>query len=112
MAHYLAELYSPKPLWLALDQAARRQFFEAIGSGMGALSALGVEAIALGETNAATLHAAGHKFFAIWRAPDAAAIDALVSGIAASGWHDYFETINAAGSGVNLSDHLGQLAAL
>jgi len=41
MAHYLAELYSPKPAWLALDQTSRRQFFKAIGAGMGALSALG-----------------------------------------------------------------------
>jgi hypothetical protein len=33
----------------------------------------------------------------------AAAMNALVSGIAASGWHDYFETINAAGPGVDLN---------
>lgn len=113
MAHYyLAELYSPKPAWLALDRNGRQQFFEAIGSGMGALSALGVEAIALGETDAATLHAPSQKFFAIWRAPDAAAMNALVSGIAASGWHEYFETINATGPGVDLHGHLAQLAAL
>jgi len=48
MAHYLAELYSPKPAWLTLDQNGRRQFFEAIGSGMAALSALGVERNRLG----------------------------------------------------------------
>jgi hypothetical protein len=41
MTHYLAELYSPKPAWLALDQNGRQQFFDAIGAGMGALSALG-----------------------------------------------------------------------
>ncbi|MBJ2153469.1 MULTISPECIES: DUF6616 family protein [Paracoccaceae] len=112
MAHYLAELYSPKTAWLALDQNGRQEFFKAVGSGMGSLSALGVEAIALGETNAATLHAPSQKFFAIWRAPDAAAMNALVSGIAASGWHDYFDTINATGSGVDLNGHLAQLAAL
>ncbi len=112
MAHYLAELYSPKPAWLALDQSGRRQFLEAIGSGMGALSALGIEAIAWGETDAATLHAPSQKLFAIWRASDAAAITALVSGIAASGWHDHFDTINATGAGVDLVGHLAQLAAL
>ena len=112
MTHYLAELYSPKPAWLALDRRGRQQFFEAIGSGMGALSAIGVEAIALGETDAATLRAPSQKFFAIWRAPDAATMNALVSGISASGWHDYFETINAAGPGVDLNGHLAQLAAL
>lgn len=112
MTHYLAELYSPKPAWLALDQNGRQQFFDAIGAGMGALSALGVEAIALGETDAATLHAPSQTFFAIWRAPDAKAMSALVSGIAASGWHHYFDTINATGAGVDLNEHLTQLAAL
>ncbi len=112
MAHYLAELYSPKPAWLALDQDGRRRFFETVGSGMATLSALGVEAIALGETDAAILHAPPQKFFAIWRAPDATAMAALVSGIAASRWHDYFDTINATGPGVDLGGHLTQLAAL
>lgn len=112
MAHYLAELYSPKPAWLALGPDGRRGFFETIGAGMGALSALGVEAVALGETDPAALHAPPQRFFAIWRAPDAAAMEALVSGIAASGWHDYFDTINATGRGTDLNGHLGQLAAL
>ena len=84
MAHYLAELYSPKPAWLALDQTRRQQFFQSIGAGMAALAALGVEAVALGETDGATLHAPSQRFFAIWRGPDAAAIAALVSGIDAS----------------------------
>ncbi|UXI00694.1 DUF6616 family protein [Photobacterium sp. TY1-4] len=112
MTHYLAELYTPKPAWLALDLDARRQFFAAVGAGMSELSALGVEAIALGETNASTLHAASQQFFALWQAPDEAAIDALISGIAASGWHDYFETINASGAGDGLNGHLSQLIAL
>lgn len=112
MAHYLAELYSPKPAWLALEQTRRQQFFQNIGAGMAALASLGVEALALGETDAATLHAPSQRFFAIWRGPDAAAIAALVSGIDASGWHDYFETINATGAGVDLQTHLAQLAAL
>ena len=111
MAHYLAELYTPKPAWLALDAAGRQAFFEAIGAGMAALSALGVEAIALGETDATKIHPAPHRFFAIWRFPDDAALEALLQGIAASGWHDYFDTINAAGPGTDLSGHLAQLAA-
>jgi hypothetical protein len=70
MTHYLAELYSQNPHgWRSTRTAASS--FDAIGAGMGALSALGVEAIALGETDAATLHAPSQTFFAIWRAPDA-----------------------------------------
>lgn len=109
MTHYLAELYSPKPLWLALDQAARLQFFEAVGAGMQALSDLGVEAITLGQTDATTLHASRHTFLALWRAPNVEAINALVSGIAASGWHDYFDTINASSAEGDFPSHLAQL---
>lgn len=112
MSHYLAELYTPKPAWLALDPIDRNRFFEAVSAGMAELSALGVEAIALGETDATKLHPAPQRFFAIWRFPDEAALDALLSGIAASGWHDYFETINAAGLGTDLPGHLAQLVAV
>lgn len=38
MAHYLIELYSPKPAWLALDQAGRAAFFDDVGAGMATLS--------------------------------------------------------------------------
>ena len=51
----------------------------------------------LGEAEAAVVHAPSQRFFSLWRAPDASAIEALVQGIAASGWHDYFETVNATG---------------
>jgi hypothetical protein len=112
MTHYLAELYTPKPEWLALDPIDRNRFFEAVGAGMTELSALGVEAIAFGETDAAKLQPAPQRFFAIWRFPNEAALDALLSGIAASGWHDYFETINAAGPGTDLPGHVAQLAAV
>ncbi|RDL50135.1 hypothetical protein BLJAPNOD_01252 [Ensifer sp. M14] len=111
MTHYLSELYTPKQAWLALDPAGRHRFFEAVGSGLADLSRVGVEPIAFGEVDAGTLRAAPHAYFAIWRFPDEAALDALVSGISASGWHDYFETINAAGRAVDLPGHLAQLTA-
>ena len=64
-----------------------------------ALSALGVEPIAFGETEP-SIHPAPQQFFSVWRLPDAEAQAALLSGIAATGWHDYFDTVNAAGKGV------------
>lgn len=71
-----------------------------------------IEAVALGETEACAVHAAPQQFFAIWRAPDAKALDVLISGIAGSGWHDYFDTVNAVGSGIDLHGHLAKLAAI
>ena len=111
MAHYLAELYTPKPAWLALSLVERQEFFATIGQGMGALTEMGCEVIALGETEA-VLHAAPQQFFALWRLPDAAAQSALLSGIDATGWHTYFDTINAAGKAVDFPAHLAQLATL
>lgn len=110
--HYLIELYSPKPAWLALDPQARGAFFQNIAAGMQALADHGIEAIALGQTDPAIPHGAAQQFFAIWRAADAAGIAALVAGIAASGWHDYFQTINASGAGDDLPAHLEQLATI
>lgn len=111
MAHYLTELYAAKPAWLALSPQERQQFFNAIGFAMPALSALGVEPLALGKVDQSKLHSATHPFFAVWRCPDDAALEALVGGIAQSGWHEYFDTINAGGEGTDLAGHLAQLDA-
>jgi hypothetical protein len=111
MTQYLAELYTPRPAWLALDHQRRVAFFEDIGTGMAQLLALGVEAIAFGQTDATKIHAASQQFFAIWRFSDEAALNALLDGINASGWHDYFDTVNAAGAGVDFTGHVAQLVA-
>lgn len=110
MSHYLVEFYTPKPAWAALDAAGRADFFETIGAGMGALSELGVEPVTLSEIASDVIHAPAQQFLAVWRCPDRASVDALVDGIAASGWHDYFETVNAVGAAGDLEAHLGQLA--
>lgn len=88
MAHYLVELYTPKPAWVALDQNGRQRFFEIISSGMAGLSALGIEAVALGEIDATKMHAAPQQFFAIWRFPDEVALNALLSGCREPFWRD------------------------
>ncbi|WP_225029103.1 DUF6616 family protein [Xinfangfangia pollutisoli] len=109
MPHFLAELYTPKPAWHALSDAQREAFFATIGSALPHLSSLGVEALALGKVDPGKLHSAAQTFFAIWRCPDDAALEALVSGIAQSGWHSYFETVNAGGAATDLAGHLAQL---
>lgn len=112
MTHYLAELYSPKSSWYALDAEGRQAFFEKVGAGMSGLGALGIEALALGPVDATKPFAPHQSFFAIWRFPDEAALDMLIAGITATGWHDYFDTINAAGEGTDLPGHLAQLAGV
>lgn len=111
MTHYLAELYSPKPAWIALSPEQKQAFFARIGAGLSNLSELGIEPLAFGQTDPSQLHPAQQPFFAIWKFSDAAAVTALLEGIAATGWHDYFDTINAAGKATDLTTHLSQLAS-
>lgn len=110
MTHYLAELYSPKPAWIALSAEQKQEFFARIGSGLSDLNALGIEAVAFGQTDVSQPHPAQQQFFAIWKFADAAAVAALLAGITSTGWHDYFDTINAAGQATDLPTHLSQLA--
>lgn len=112
MPHYLVELYSPKPAWLALSQAERQAFFAAIEEGMSALLSAGIEPLALGQVDGNLPHAASQNFYAVWRCSDEKGIDALVNGISGSGWHAYFDTVNAAGAADDLAAHLHQLAQL
>ena len=109
MSCYLLELYTPKPAWRDLDPNTRAAFFDKIGAGLVPLAERGIEVVALGECDPGILHAGSHAFFGVWRAPDETALQTLADGIAASGWHDYFETVNAGGRGVALSEHLKQL---
>ncbi|WP_026227892.1 DUF6616 family protein [Hoeflea sp. 108] len=109
MAHYLTELYTAKSTWLALSDEQRQQFFASVGAGMPALMDLGIEPVTMGKVDASKLHSAAQTFFAVWRCPDDAALEALVGGIAQTGWHEYFDTINAGGEGTDLMGHLAQL---
>ena len=109
MSCYLLELYTPKPAWRDLDPDARAAFFDKVGAGLGPLTELGIEVVALGECEPEILHAGDHAFFGVWRAPDEVALQTLADGIAASGWHDYFQTVNAGGRGVAFREHLKQL---
>ena len=110
MSHYLVELYSPKPGWLALPAAQRSQFLDGIKAGMGGLGELGVEILMLGQTEPGIDQASGRRFLGISRFPGARAPRALLAGMKASGWYAHFEHLNAAGAGGDFSSHLAELA--
>ncbi|MGE4373754.1 MAG: DUF6616 family protein [Xanthobacter sp.] len=112
MSHMLIELYTPRAAWLALDEAARQAFFARIAVGMEELLGRGIRPMAFGAVDGALAHGAPQRFFAIWQAPDAEGLKTLVEGITLSGWHDYFETLNAGGVGEDLQAHLQALAAV
>jgi len=112
MSHYLVELYSPNAGWKALSTEQRQQFTDNIQSAMRGLAASGVEILALSETDRSVDKASEHLFMGIWRFRDDRAREALLAGIKASGWYDYFDHINAAGHTGGFDSHLVALAGL
>lgn len=109
MSHYLVELYSPNHLWKALSVEQREQFLKGIQAAMGQLSSIGVEMLALSKTDILIDKPSQHQFLGIWRFPDQQARNALLAGIKASGWYDYFDHINAACDEGSFTRHFSDL---
>lgn len=107
---YLIELYSPKPSWLALSYDERLDFFHKVQVGMMRFDHTKIEMVAMGKVDEEKPYAAPRRFFAIWRMSEESSLNTLIEGIRAVGWHDFFETVNAAGSGGNMPAHLQELA--
>lgn len=110
--YYLSEIYSPKPSWLALSQEERFTFFKKIEAGMSALTGLGVEILTMSAVDKKKNFSPAQQFFALWTFPTEDSLKALLEGIEATGWHNYFETINIAGKGGDITSHLNELASL
>ena len=109
MSHYLVELYTPNATWKALAVEQRQQFLGNIGNAMSSLSSLGIEVLALAETEPDIDKSSNHRFLGIWRFPDQQARDALLAGIKASGWYDFFDHVNAASDAGGFEHHLAAL---
>ncbi|TCM61915.1 hypothetical protein EC844_12669 [Acinetobacter calcoaceticus] len=109
---YLIELYTPTAQWRALSQADKQDFLNGVAGGMQSLSEYSIEAVSMGKIDTTVSNSSQDTFFAIWSFADQASRDALIAAITATGWHDYFKTLNAAGNGVDFPEHLGQLLAV
>ena len=105
MNHYLVELYTPNAVWQTLPVQEAD-----VGAAMGGLSSMGVELLTLTEIDTAVDQSSHHRFIGIWRFPNQQARDALLTGIQASGWYDYFDHVNAAGTEGDFQQHLDALA--
>lgn len=106
---YLIELYTPTAKWQALSSDEKSSFLSSIANGMQALAEYKMQVISMGKIDSNVSNASEHSFFAIWSFDDQAARDVLIAAISSTGWHDYFQTINAAGHGVQFPEHMQQL---
>jgi hypothetical protein len=109
VAHYLVELYSPNAAWHALSQEARQAFLAGIGQAMGSLLDMGVKVLTLGQTVPNLDEGSAYQYLGIWEFPAPEVRDALLAGIKASGWYQYFDHRNAATQTTSFEDHLTSL---
>lgn len=109
MYHYLVELYTPNATWQALPNEQRMEYLSKVGEALGNLSSLGVEVLTLTETISPIDQSTPHQYLGIWRFSDSKAREALLDGIRASGWYQYFDHINAAGAEGYFPQHLQAL---
>ncbi|HCT24703.1 MAG TPA: hypothetical protein DIW85_00625 [Stenotrophomonas sp.] len=112
MSHTLIELYTATPAWTALPPEQRTAFFDRIGAGMQQFDPARITPVAMGRAIAGVSHASGEQFYAVWRCARREDADALVEGIAATGWHQYFTTTHTLGADDGMTQHLADLAAL
>lgn len=110
MFHYLIELYTPNAKWKALPAEQRQHFLASLQQAMGGLSSLGIEVLSLAATERDIDHASDHRFMGVWRFPNQQACQALLAGIKASGWYEYFDHVNAVGAEGGFAQHLAELA--
>ncbi|MCP1712260.1 exonuclease III [Kerstersia gyiorum] len=55
MPHYLVELYTPNATWQALSESQRTTFLAGIRTAMSGLAQMGIEVLALGDTDYSAL---------------------------------------------------------
>ena len=112
MSHTFIELYTATPAWTALPLEQRNAFFARIGAGMQQFDPARITPLAMGSIATDVPHGSGEQFYAVWCCASREEADALVAGIAATGWHDYFTTTHAVGAVDDMAQHLADLAAL
>lgn len=107
MQHIFIELWKFKDSWHQLGAEGRASYVEKLTPEVQALVAAGVEIISWGYNELTVDHRADYDVFAVYRLPNRALYEQLQKAIAASGWYEYFNQINAGGAAMSPSSILG-----
>lgn len=91
------ELWKSKPAWRALDRASREQFVAGLGPAIAELTSAGVELIGFAANDADAPHRADYDWMALWRMPTQDLARVFEDAVESSGFHDWFEQVNARG---------------
>lgn len=108
----VVELWTPKPAFLAASPEVRKRIAAGVRAGVAEMAAGGIRSLGWGRIGATAEHPSGHDWFAVWETPSAEAARAFFDGVAASGWYEWFDQVNASGTALSVDDALDAHVAL
>lgn len=110
MQHIFIELWKFKDTWRDAGVDARAEYVEKLAPVVQAMTSAGVEIIAWGYNDATVDRRVDYDVFGVYRMPNRELFEKLQEGVAASGWYEYFEHVNAGGMAMSppaiLGDHI------
>ena len=95
--HLYVELWKARPAWLALAAADRSAWVSNLYPSSREPTSANVELIGFAVTDADAPHGTDYPYMAVWRVSSLQAVQEFEAQRQASGWHDYFEQVNARG---------------
>jgi hypothetical protein len=103
------ELWKARPTWFALPREQRAAYASRIAQGCWRFVDSGIELIGWAP-NAAGAHRADYTWLALWKMPSAEHVQRFEESVERSGWHEYFEQVNAWGELSSVEAVLGRMA--
>ena len=91
------ELYNYAPAWLNLSEVNRRAFVAVVENAVAEMEAAGVKVVGFGFNDLSTDRRAPYDFFCVYTMPNADFARTFEQQVAASGWYEYFDQVNASG---------------
>ena len=96
--HLYVELWKARPAWLAMEQEQRTAFVARLEPAMTRLAGDAIQLVGFAVTDADVPNGADYPYMAVWQMATLEDVRVYERGVAASGWHDYFEQVNARGA--------------
>ena len=96
--HLYVELWKARPAWLTLEPEERAAFVARIEPTVARLIGEGVQLVGFAVTDADVPHGSDHPYLAVWRMPTLDLVREYEQAVEATGWHAYFDQMNARGS--------------
>lgn len=110
--HLLIEIWTPKPAWLALNPSDRRTFVDGVLAAVQPVMTEDLVLLGSGLARDDLPHALPCRYFAVWKATQAAQLEAFAALLVQAGWYTYFDQVNVGGQHMPLGKVLSHQVEL